>query len=99
MSARGDAWSLHYRDATCDRIDNIILPAIGSKSVADLTWDDTAALVKRASIRAYHCRRLTLLISKVKYRAVCRRHEVVICQKDRTGRTRSPPAPHFATGC
>ena len=46
VSARGDAWSLRYRDETCDRIDRIILPAIGSKSVADLTWDDTAALVK-----------------------------------------------------
>ena len=46
VSARGDALSLRYRDETCDRIDRIILPAIGSKSVADLTWDDTAALVK-----------------------------------------------------
>ena len=46
VSAKGDPWSLRYRDETCDRIDRIILPAIGSKSVADLTWDDTASLVK-----------------------------------------------------
>ena len=46
VSARGDAWSLRYRDETCDRISKIILPAIGAKSVADLTWDDTTSLVK-----------------------------------------------------
>ena len=46
VSAKGDPWSLRYRDETCDRINKIILPAIGSKSVADLTWDDTASLVK-----------------------------------------------------
>jgi integrase len=46
VSARGDASSLRYRDETCDRIDRIILPAIGSKNVADLTWDDMAARVQ-----------------------------------------------------
>ena len=46
VSARGDAWSLRCRDETCDRINKIVLPAIGSKRVADLTWDDTVALVK-----------------------------------------------------
>ena len=45
VEAEGDSWSLRYKTANVDRLESVVVPALGSRRVAELTRADVRALV------------------------------------------------------
>lgn len=87
-AAKAHTWSVRYREENADRIKAVVLPGLGSARVAELTRDDTRALVMQQPSRSARRMLWSLLSAMLNF-------GVLEGQVDRNVRQMLPPWKDF----